>query len=524
MPMRGRSNSFGGTQRRGHPVIPKLGSTAGQDTDLIAHFDTIRDWISQYGVEQTRLWLYEKNFPKVHVDWIIKFAQNPGYGRTVAQISLTQGNDAAYEYLRSELRYPIPLIRTIFSYLEIPFLSDKGKVLGEEETPPTSPVYKEEDLQKVVHEEQGLVDNFELSGTDEEKLETLEIVMSELKKKIREFRSITDHLMRRFPEQEEDLKDSLADFKEKVRGHLEDMDAQRAELGAQERFDMYSSVSDGSSFHSLRESEKRYAKAKAEEENAQEMAQLEEEAILAKAEVDRIAIRKKELEKRTKAKVMEYQAQVERGSQPGSRVGSMIGPTDEVSSAPAMAVETLQDRLRRLLQDKPLENLPPTGSREGSVSHGSILGNRKGFYGREARMHARRDEGLSSPPKVTWQKAQDKSPLKALGHKTGPSASHMDPTARYLLRDKLLHQATDADVFNGDKSKFIGWLNRLTQDCDEIELSHSDCIRAFRARTKGKPREIVDRVADYSGKNAADALDEILKKLKAAVWLWARDC
>ena len=90
----------------------------------------------------------------------------------------------------------------------------------------------------------------------------------------------------------------------------------------------------------------------------------------------------------------------------------------------------------------------------------------------------------------------------------------MDPTARFLLPDKLLHQATDADIFDGDKSKFIGWLNRLTQDCDEIELSHSDCIRAFRARTKGKPREIVDRVADYSGKNAADALDEILKKLK----------
>ena len=35
--------------------------------------------------------------------------------------------------------------------------------------PPTSPVYKKEDLQKVVHEEQGLVDNLDLSGTDEEK-------------------------------------------------------------------------------------------------------------------------------------------------------------------------------------------------------------------------------------------------------------------------------------------------------------------------------------------------------------------
>ena len=69
-------------------------------------------------------------------------------------------------------------------------------------------------------------------------------------------------------------------------------------------------------------------------------------------------------------------------------------------------------------------------------------------------------------------------------------------------------------MFDGNKSKFIGFLNRVTQDCDEIEFSHSDCIRAFRARTKGKPREIVDRVADYSGKNAADALDEILKKLK----------
>ena len=85
---------------------------------------------------------------------------------------------------------------------------------------------------------------------------------------------------------------------------MEDMNALRTELGAQERFDMYSSVSDGSSFHSLLESEKRFARAKAEEENAQEMAQLEEEAIMAKAEVDRIAIRKKELEKRTKAKVM----------------------------------------------------------------------------------------------------------------------------------------------------------------------------------------------------------------------------
>ena len=159
MPVRGRSNSFGGTQRRGHPIIPKLGSTAGPDADQNAHFDTIRDWISKHGVQRTRLWLYEKDFPKDHVDWIIKFAENPGYGRMVARISLTQGNDAAYEYLRSELRYPDSLIRTIFSYLNIQYLFDKGKVLGEGDTPPTSPVYKEEDLQKVVHEEQGLVAN-----------------------------------------------------------------------------------------------------------------------------------------------------------------------------------------------------------------------------------------------------------------------------------------------------------------------------------------------------------------------------
>ena len=72
---------------------------------------------------------------------------------------------------------------------------------------------------------------------------------------------------------------------------------------------------------------------------------------MAKAKVDRNAIRKKELEKRTKAKVMEYQAHVERGSHSKSRVGSMFGLTDEALSAPAMAVETFQDRLGRLLQD-----------------------------------------------------------------------------------------------------------------------------------------------------------------------------
>ena len=70
---------------------------------------------------------------------------------------------------------------------------------------------------------------------------------------------------------------------------------------------------------------------------------------MAKAEVDRNAIRKKELEKRIKAK--EYQAHVERGSHSKSRVGSMFGLTDEALSAPAMAVETFQDRLGRLLQD-----------------------------------------------------------------------------------------------------------------------------------------------------------------------------
>ena len=83
----------------------------------------------------------------------------------------------------------------------------------------------------------------------------------------------------------------------------------------------------------------------------------------------------------------------------------------------------------------------------------------------------------------------------------------------FLLRDKLLHQATEADMFDGDKSKFLGWLNRLINDCDEIDLSANDVIRAFRARTKGRPREIVDLVADYSRKKPDDALDEILKKL-----------
>ena len=41
------------------------------------------------------------------------------------------------------------------------------------------------------------------------KLETLEIVMSKLKKKRRKFRTITEHLMKRFPKQEEDLKKKL---------------------------------------------------------------------------------------------------------------------------------------------------------------------------------------------------------------------------------------------------------------------------------------------------------------------------
>ena len=220
------------------------------------------------------------------------------------------------------------------------------------------------------------------------------------------------------------------------------------------------------------------------------------------------------MEKKTKARAMEYQARVERGSQPGSRVGSVIDhQANEAPTAPAVDEDTLRDKLKRFLK-KPLENQPLAGSREGSVSHGSILGTRRGFGGREARVDARRDEGLAFGSKVTWQKAQERTPKKALVNKTGPAASHMEPTARFLLRDKLLHQATDADMFDGDKSKFIGWLNRLTQDCEEIDLSSSDIIRALRARTKGKPREIVDRVADYSGKNPGDALDEILKKLK----------
>ena len=186
MPVRGRSNSLGGVRRDGNPVIPRLGQ------DLTAR----RFMVSKLTLTQ------------------------------VSRMIEKRGVSATRTLLQNQpLSYPEEVVNAMFAELQV------------SDTPPSSPEqkFKEEDLQKVIDEEQGLVDNLKLTGTDEEKLETLEIAKGELKKKKRELRTVIDYLKKRSPEQEEALQESFDQFREKVREHLEVLAQQWDELGINAR-------------------------------------------------------------------------------------------------------------------------------------------------------------------------------------------------------------------------------------------------------------------------------------------------
>ena len=70
----------------------------------------------------------------------------------------------------------------------------------------------------------------------------------------------------------------------------------------------------------------------------------------------------------------------------------------------------------------------------------------------------------------------------------------IDP-ARILMRDMMLNPSAGADIFHGDRSKFLGWWHRINQEMDELGLPAPDRIRALRARTSGKPRDLVDLIS-----------------------------
>ena len=231
MPMRGRSNSFGGVSRRGDPVIPRLPEPPRSVNDIDEQLQgyalgvswprrLVSQSIERHGIAATRSTLQALNYPDdiintmfVELGAMDEPPRSEYEGSDIGKIRgyrlgvswprkqvIRSLKDHGTAYTRTTLRslnFPDEIINAIFIEL------------GAMEKPPSSPVYREEDLGKVADEEQGLVDNFELSGTNEEQLETLEIVMSEIKKKRREFRTITEHLMKRFPKQEEDLKKRL---------------------------------------------------------------------------------------------------------------------------------------------------------------------------------------------------------------------------------------------------------------------------------------------------------------------------
>ena len=142
---------------------------------------------------------------------------------------------------------------------------------------------------------------------------------------------------------------------------------------------------------------------------------------------------------------------------------------------------------------------------------GSILGTdrSRGYGARQERRAARTEEGPWPGSGVRFQAAEP-----AVAPHTPRGAATKD-ASWILLRDKLISPPAGADIFTGDRSKFLNWWHGLQDEFEEMDppLGYADKIRALRARTAGKPRKCVDNFAStHPGKQ-----EEAFRVIKAAL-------
>ena len=376
------------------------------------------------------------------------------------------------------------------------------------------------DLIRVKGEVLTLIQTDVSAGSKDEAIQMLTAVMNEIKRKRREYGMITDHLVKISPDQEVILKCDQGRFRKWIEEELMKMDEIRQQLGAEDNFTIYSSISDASD-SPLYDMEMKLAKARAELDMSEEQTNLEEEELELEAQRKKLELRKKELQKRTAVKVLESQVDAEKSSMAGSQVSLGYGYnfSDMNPKGPAEMQIPLDiygrpvppsTTTKQVLFSEKLAGM--LGSERNSKSG---LGN-PSFGRKEERLVARVEDGKWPKSHVSYMPTQGiESQMDQSANNnhmaTQGVKNQMDPTARHLLRHELMQPR--ADVFKGNKSKFWSWLKRINKECDELGLSESDRISVLRAQTVEEPRDIVDLVAETSDAQSGEALKRIIKEL-----------
>ena len=357
----------------------------------------------------------------------------------------------------------------------------------------------------------------------ERSLDHLQDLMKALKRKRQKLDRILDHLIANeghsdFYSQEK------KSFHDKVKEPWDYLDLMRREKGIEDGSSFYSSVSASPSNSSgASDTEMKLAEAEAQKFRTEKLAKVKEAEIEAETKLRKLQIDKEVIDQQTKVRYLEQQLAAERNSQTGSYVydwinNQTVGPKkvnlDDVSrKIGEFGVDATKNWLRvsGKTDSQVEEILGELGFGLGRLRSpkSSILAHRNSkTYGKfEEKAVAREEDGLWPGSTVRWRTTAS---VPSGGQHL---ASQMDSTARFLLRKDLLTPNQGADIFKGDKSKFLSWINRLMRECDELSLPAADRISVLRVRTEGKARKVIDLLDDCSYGEPGKALDAIIKTL-----------
>ena len=190
-----------------------------------------------------------------------------------------------------------------------------------------------------------------------DRLAALEMTMNDIKKKRREYETVIAHLTKVSPDRRAVLSLDFQDFRKWIEDELKNMDTLRRELGAEEEFDIYSSVSEapsrGSSSSSVEETEIELSEARANRAMDDKRAELEREEL-------ELKIKRRQLEKDSEIVKLEYKLETAKSSVLGreSKVASNIEPMYAKVNKPKSILKSQSGAISKVISERtPPENL-----------------------------------------------------------------------------------------------------------------------------------------------------------------------
>ena len=350
----------------------------------------------------------------------------------------------------------------------------------------TVPFYTVEDMDDTSRKAKDLMGRLLHTGTANIALGDLEEVMENLKTCRKEHDKIADQLIGREANLDDQLslKRSKKTFRNWVDSNLQDLDAARKELGAEDSFEIYSSVSatpsEGQSSElSGLEMELIEAKTKAHVSEAKLLIEKEEMELEMKKRL--LDMQRRQIEDQEKIMLLEAKVNAERASLEGSRQASR------------RASPVLDSKADTILSSI----LKPTRS--------SVLG-----------MEKKENVNLVSPPSTTMRVSPPTSSSLTMAPRLKLLSSQptMDPATRHLLKDGLIKNPIF--VFHGDSGKYVSWSNYINNRVHELNLSASDILDVLRAHSSGEPRDLIDLYtsSNMDDQDERETLKIVWEKLK----------